>query len=488
MTKNRLIWTTTALVALAGPAAALTPMEAWEGVRDRLGEAGIMVSGTARPEEGRVVVQDIVLMSEGEAGFEIDVGEVAFIEAGDDVTVDLPEIIAFNARDTDGKAETLAEMSFTDPDLSLEEVGSVLGVAFSDSRVKFSGAAEDETSRGEFSMEMTSVEYAQIVDEGGYQASDFGAGGLVLDMNLDGPKSVEMSMQSGPISSHSRVWITTGAGDLGNMPETVEGFFSAIPRMETQSRLSDFDMSMRIERQGEDPIDVSMHLGDVASDFSLRNGRVEAEAIYQALALEMSGVPSVMQALGGEVRSMTLQIGLPVDPEIGSGAMDVAFSISDLAIDESVWAMVDPSGIFPRDPISTTVDLSGEMAPVLGVIKSMNEAPYERFDIEELSFSGLGAEFFGFGEFTANPAGARGTLEEMDGQAQLRAVGLAQLLEKLGEAGILAPREFSQARGLVAMLFERSDDEMVSNIVLKDGGVVLNGAMMMPPSAGAPRQ
>ena len=207
---------------------------------------------------------------------------------------------------------------------------------------------------------------------------------------------------------------------------------------------------------------------------------------YEVLIPLMAGLPFPVRATGG---ALDYNFVFPINASDQPADMRYAISLSDLVVNDELWAMVDPTATLPRNPVSLTIDLAGSVKLLVDLldIDSMTQtidAGGVPFDIQsvtinELSASGLGASATGSGQFSLDMS----DLTTFDGfprptgQATATLTGINGLLDNLISAGLLTTDDAMQGR-LIMGMFARvvGEDQLQSTLEINAGGqVIANG-------------
>ncbi|WP_424941314.1 hypothetical protein [Aliiroseovarius sp. S253] len=243
--------------------------------------------------------------------------------------------------------------------------------------------------------------------------------------------------------------------------------------MSQSSSAKNYDTTMKIDATG-------VTIGGPAEDLQIQ--------------MEMPMMPGL--PLGGKIASVsgTMQAPLLMDDSFGPAAM--RFELNGLELDEMVWAMGDPEGVLPRDPIHLTVDLNGtlkhniewlDFANVEASLEALGEIlPVEpgSATLNALRLSAVGAEITGEGAFTFDSSDLEtfGGVPRPEGKLTLRAKGLTALSQKLEQLGI--PAEQIAGSMMMLQMFtaedaENGDDARVTEVVVNpDGSVFANGMQL----------
>ncbi len=142
-----------------------------------------------------------------------------------------------------------------------------------------------------------------------------------------------------------------------------------------------------------------------------------------------------------------------------------------LVIDESLWGLVDPAGVLPRDPADANLDLSGRIGTSVDLVdfeklaelEATGEVPFSihALDIADLLLRAVGAELTGSGAFTfdMNDLATFGGMPAPTGKLDLRLVGGNALLDKLVAMGLIPEDEAMGARMMMGLFARPGDGE-----------------------------
>ncbi|MFD1913237.1 DUF2125 domain-containing protein [Halodurantibacterium flavum] len=188
--------------------------------------------------------------------------------------------------------------------------------------------------------------------------------------------------------------------------------------------------------------------------------------------------------ISGSVAETGTTLRLPLDEAPEPQDFEFATRFVDLTVNEEVWAMFDPQGNLPRDPITAVIDLAGTALLTHSLLNpetwEQEEAPgqIESVTLNELHVGGLGALLTGVGAFTFDNDDLV-TFEgspRPEGTADLRLVGGNALIDRLVGMGLL-PQDQAMGARMMMTLFARpvegEEDTLTSRIEVNEAGEVL---------------
>jgi hypothetical protein len=182
------------------------------------------------------------------------------------------------------------------------------------------------------------------------------------------------------------------------------------------------------------------------------------------------------------------EIHMPLASSEASEEFGFNFALTEVTVNDEIWAMADPAGAIPRDPISVELALSGlgklffdlldpEQAQAIALADVPGEL--EALTLGNLRLSAAGAEILGSGDFTFDNT----DLETFDGmprpagELNLNIKGANALIDTAVEMGLLPEEQAGLGRLFMGMFTTPTgDDELTSKIEINDEGhVMANG-------------
>jgi Uncharacterized protein conserved in bacteria (DUF2125) len=161
--------------------------------------------------------------------------------------------------------------------------------------------------------------------------------------------------------------------------------------------------------------------------------------------------------------------------------------LAALSLGDAIWSQIDPTGAFPRDPLSLAYAISGTYTPKPEMLvpgwRNDPDAPppvdIHSFSLEELLLTGLGASLAGSGALTFDTT----DLVTFDGfptptgSLAFTAMGINALIDRAGSAGLIPLEELTGIRLGLAFIAKPGEgaDTLTSSIEFKDKSLYLNG-------------
>ena len=271
-----------------------------------------------------------------------------------------------------------------------------------------------------------------------------------------------------------------GAGRLGNLVEV-----GADPGLVPAG----FDLNGAVDYDRLDYELTFQHPQDAFSMF-YRNegGRLAATFSESELDYAVTATGTSAQVMGADipvpvdvsVGSAEIALRVPLAPAEEAQRLSARLAYEDVTMGDPIWALFDPDGAIPRDPITVVADLTGTARVVTNLLamdpEAMGAPPGELRDmtLNELRVSAGGATLTGTGsaEFTPGP------IPMPVGAVDLQLRGGNALLDTLQETGFVPVEQIAMVRGMLGA-FARpgaAPDTLESTVEFtEDGGITANG-------------
>lgn len=226
------------------------------------------------------------------------------------------------------------------------------------------------------------------------------------------------------------------------------------------------------------------------TQMSLNQDGFSLGGVYSDFGLDMVMEPTVPFPLSFTMARAEAQIEMPINQTEGPSPFEVMAAYRDLEMTEQIWALFDPEGQLPRDPMTLVLDISGtatlfrdtlDIARMMAVDLSTEPlGELQALTLNRLQLSAAGADLTGQGVFTFD----NDDLETFpgfpapSGTIDMRLSGGNTLLDTLVAIGLLPEDQAMAARMTMGMFGSpgEGEDELVSTIeVTGDGQVLANG-------------
>ncbi|WP_375174238.1 DUF2125 domain-containing protein [Pseudooceanicola sp.] len=214
---------------------------------------------------------------------------------------------------------------------------------------------------------------------------------------------------------------------------------------------------------------------------------VESRGI--AFNIEGSDIPfpiaSTMGAFG-------LALSVPVLKGDELQDFNAKIKLTDVAVPEPLWMMIDAAGALPHDPLTAEIETSGKARLSVDVfdekamtsLAASGEKPGEvtYFSLDSLLLKAGGATIAATGAFDIDNSAQsliNPDLPAFSGKVDLRLTGVTTLLGTLGQMGLIPMPQAMMATGMIQQLGkpESGPDDVSALIeITKDAQLTVNGA------------
>jgi len=163
-------------------------------------------------------------------------------------------------------------------------------------------------------------------------------------------------------------------------------------------------------------------------------------------------------------------------------------NLTDLAVNDMIWALADPTNAVPHDPVTIFLDLSGKAKffidlfdPEQAEALSIDEAPGEltALTLKDLRIKAAGVDVNGSGDFTFDNTDkvTFDGIPRPQGDLTVNIKGANALIDSLVEIGLLPDDQAMAGRLMLGMFAQvTGDDELTSNVEINEQGqVIANG-------------
>ncbi|RVT82157.1 DUF2125 domain-containing protein [Rhodobacteraceae bacterium CCMM004] len=204
------------------------------------------------------------------------------------------------------------------------------------------------------------------------------------------------------------------------------------------------------------------------------------------VAVEVSADDMPVPSVQAEMSEAGFGLTMPVQQSEEAQPFDLRVSLDGLTVSEGVWALVDPSGLLPRDPATLRLDLGG-MARITADLSdpATMDAPVPPAELDSLSLDDLtlsiaGAALTGSGSFTFDHGsfGMFGPMGTPTGGIDLTLAGGPALIDRLVQIGVVPEDQAAMARMMLGMFARPGEapDTLESRIEIgPDGSITANG-------------
>ena len=217
--------------------------------------------------------------------------------------------------------------------------------------------------------------------------------------------------------------------------------------------------------------------GPTDSGISFGNGRMQFSAEATDNAVEADGPLPVEAKIG----SASYNFAMPIEASKAPQPMDISVAISEVSVSDSIWALADPKGIFPRAFDQAKVDMAVNVILNKSMFDTAKKGP-SGDSIQPVDMALKALEFDGLGlDVSANAD------VEMEGEmptdisAFLSVAGLSEFMKNVVKAGFLPQPQAIMAEG-VALQFGKEEDDgsLTFNVKTEGNMIMINGNPVVP--------
>ena len=477
----------------------VSAVQVWEDFLEGIKSSGSDVSVIQDRSAGQVALDDfLVLYQDRDIGMrlEMDIGQVAFVENGDgSVSINLPQQIPITMEFSDNYSQVTSISA-------LLEMSNMRGLASGDSsQITYDYSADQMALRlqsliGEGKrIGPDQVQFSMIANQVSSTATTF----ISSLREMIGRSNIEDLEVSGMLAPQGEdfnaSWVSKihqlRFANSGQTPENV-----SVQQLSKALKAGLNSSSVISYQSGETKIMVRTPDGDFSGSTSSTGASSNTSISKDGLSvlMDVSGVnfeafASVFPVpINGELGSFVYGLTMPVLPHSEDQGFGLRFEINDLVVADGLWAMFDPIGQLPRDPVSLRIDIGGMVKLLLDYLDpdqleaslDSMEVPGEvsQITLNAIDVSALGAKLSVQGAFDINNE----NLSTFDGfpapqgKATATLSGANALLDTLSQMGLIAGEQVMGARmfmGMFALPVGRDKFETEVEIDA-EGGVYVN--------------
>ena len=483
----------------SGPAYAdITNTQVWDDFRTQLQEYGYTVRATVSQSQDTLAVQDMILtqsLPEGDISVSLRGNAIDFVQSGPNrVDIEFPErvemqldiidgsqrdSITFEQRvqgngtyvqergqelhyvyDIDNYAMSIVDVEFDDPDVQNMDLGGFVTIqGLQGAMVVKSGDITQRTTNAT----MDRVDFSMTFDDPSENAA------FDVLVRLDGMTYAEQSN------------VPYGVNRTDLAPALAAGL----------------TLTSAVTHQG---LDLSVQFKDAQTNgqIAFRQGAGEWTSAISPQSVAVQGgsqgiefdvvAPDMPIPVSGRIAGITYNLDMPIGASQDEQSFDVAWSMQDLTVSETLWSMFDPMGSLDRGPLDLALNLSGrgllgmnlfDLEDVIDDIDPADLGQLNSLTLNDLTIAGLGTRLVGNGAFRLDNSDTRtfDGLPRPEGRMTFTITGLNKTLDDLVNSGLVPSDQVFMGRMMMgSFLAPTGDDEMTSDLEVKpDGSVYANG-------------
>ena len=180
------------------------------------------------------------------------------------------------------------------------------------------------------------------------------------------------------------------------------------------------------------------------------------------------------------LQKLLVQMQAPVNSMATPADLNFLASVTDVQVNDAVWALLDAKNALPHDALNLVLDM-GMLARwnIFDAATTKDFKP-EAITLRQLdvNVAGVTATFSGHG--TTDPAGSK-DMPFTTGMLDGRVSGLNRLLNAVVASGLMSTGDMFPVRAATAMVFnsEAGTDVQTTHVEARDGGsIFVNGVQL----------
>ncbi len=220
--------------------------------------------------------------------------------------------------------------------------------------------------------------------------------------------------------------------------------------------------------------------------------RIEGDLRLRDVAASIAGdrIPLPQVAFSAEAMGfgVSLPVAVPEAPAEGGVAPPqtarLTAEIADLALDEALWAALDPEGALPRTPGQLSLDAEADIAALDPAAQALapeglpGRMPTAlRLNTLALAFGGATAQASGAVALGAGGPFGMPDMNAAEGSLDIDATGVTQLIDAIVAAGLVSPEQAMGARMMLGMFATMAPDGSLRSRIVAgpEGSLSING-------------
>lgn len=224
--------------------------------------------------------------------------------------------------------------------------------------------------------------------------------------------------------------------------------------------------------------------------FQLTKSGLRWNSGSQGLTVEASGSALPVPKVAFSLAETGFGLAMPLERSAAPEDVGLLLRLKSLDLDEGLWALLDPLGRLPHDPLTLVLDLTGKATLLVDLLSEevqggMVEMPappglLHSLDLNELELTGAGASVTAEGAVTFDndaPTDWDG-VPAMEGALDITIAGATRLVDNLVAAGLMPEGQSMMAKMMLGQFTRPTGepDTVTTRIELeKDGGITANG-------------
>ncbi len=463
----------------------------WKASMAMYGESGVTI-GSEVASGGTVTVTDLGIDSSAEgSSIKANLASLVLTENGDGtVTVTMSEDYPMTITNTTDGVETVVSAALHQTGMTMTVSGTPEEMTYDIAAAKYSIAIDSVMEAGtempaDMTLTLNNMAGSYVSTAGDLRNIDYEIGADSADVSIvvSDPETgmdVNFSGKMNDVATTATMAIPVGVTDPNAM-------FAAGMAMAGGYTFgaSSFIFSASDPASGDTSGTATALSG--TTDFSFDQTAMGYDTTTQGLNIELTSAEMPFP-----VKLSLAEIGLGIlfplaktdEPADWAGYLN----LTDLSVNDEIWAMLDAGNVLPHDPATVVLDLTGTATMLFDILdpaqqEQMNAGavPGElnSVAINDLTVRIAGAEVMGTGAFTFDNTDMT-TIPGMprpEGSLELNINGVNGLLDKLVSMGLIPEDQAMMPRMMMGMFATVvGEDQLTSKIEIDAaGGIFANG-------------
>lgn len=474
--------------------AEVTAQAIWDSWKANLGLYGAegVTIGSEDYANGVLTVTDITVdVADDQGTVNATIPELTFTELDDgSVLVTMSEEIPIAITDagTDGASPTSIDMAIRHSGLEFYVSGTPEAMTYDIVAESYSFDLDnitDATSTGSGSFGLNGIAGTYTVETAEMQVISYDLAAASMDVSLN-------------IDDTAEGLTLTVTGNVSDIASTASAVIPLIENTTPETILMDglggeggytygpVNLTFNVTQQ-DMPVDGTLSVDGGSLDFV-----ASADAVgysTRAAGLVIAGSSPMMPfPINISATEYGIDLLMPLSATEEPVDFALGLNITDLAVNDEIWAMLDPGALLPRDPATLILDLTGTaklfvdfadpaQAEAIATMATPGEIHSASLNALDIAFGG--AQITGTGAFTFDNTDTTTIpgVPRPEGKLELQASGINKLMDTLVQMGLVPEEQVMGARMMLGLFtVPVGDDQLTTTLeVNAEGHVIANG-------------
>lgn len=495
--------------ALAAPAFALTPEEVWAQFEGFLEESGYAAEADVEPYEDGLIVNQITLSlaspdgANGQPLETVTTGAFTFLpDPSDPDSVAIAPVMpwAFEIQSSTPTGDITTNGTFSADGFSMTASGEPDDITYvsGGDQGTLTFTTTDASTGTEYAtgtLTLNDMDSSTRIQQGDETIVTSGAtlASLAIDATITPPEGMDDEQPVSISASVNGITLDSSSSMAGGEPVvTMADRVAAGMKASSTVLFESMQGQFAVEEEGDTvTLTLASDAGSIGS--TLEDGLFGYDSTTKEIALGLTS-QSIPMPILLSIASTSSALSGPVTPMDEDAPFSLHFDITDAALPDMAWAMIDPSNELPHDPVTISATLSGEGKLLVDLSDPMalstmpaGQPPVEvdSLDIEDVTVQGLGAEITANGELDIETGTTSkfGDFPQVTGTINIAAEGVLGLVDTLSQAGVIPAQQammIPMFAGMFAQEVSGPDDLQTTIEITPDQSILINGTPMMP--------